>query len=288
MSRKLRILRELALVLPLALAGSIASAQTTGDSNAGQQLFMTTLSPQCSGCHSTTNASAANSLTTIRNNITNRATAAGAAGTLSFAKALEALDRALTGTSLGGAVTGMNGFYTLTSTQRGDLAAYIAGLGGLAPILSYSPNPSGAFFSGTAVGASSTATVTLRNTGTAPLTFATNNAITIATGDDSADFSIASTTCAPGSSLAPNGSCTITARFAPSAGDRLQRSASIGVETTSSRSLVPMLGNVAVPAAATPPTGSAVAPSSGGGGSFHWVALLLLAGLVPVRRANRS
>jgi len=288
MSRKLRILRELALVLPLALAGSIASAQTTGDSNAGQQLFMTTLSPQCSGCHSTTNASAANSLTTIRNNITNRATAAGAAGTLSFAKALEALDRALTGTSLGGAVTGMNGFYTLTSTQRGDLAAYIAGLGGLAPILSYSPNPSGAVFNGTAVGASSTATVTLRNTGTAPLTFATNNAITIATGDDSADFSIASTTCAPGSSLAPNGSCTITARFAPSAGDRLQRSASIGVETTSSRSLVPMLGNVAVPAAATPPTGSANAPSSGGGGSFHWVALLLLAGLVPVRHAKGS
>ena len=144
MSQKFRIFRELVLIVPVALAGSIASAQTTGDSNAGQQLFTTTLSPQCSGCHSTTNASAANSLATIRNNITNRATAAGAAGTMSFAKALEALDRALTGTTLGGAVTGMNGFYTLTSTQRGDLAAYIAGLAGLAPILSYSPNPGGA------------------------------------------------------------------------------------------------------------------------------------------------
>jgi mono/diheme cytochrome c family protein len=276
------------LIVPVALAGSIASAQTTGDSNAGQQLFTTTLSPQCSGCHSTTNASAANSLATIRNNITNRVTAAGAAGTLNFAKALEALDRALTGTTLGGAVTGMNGFYTLTSTQRGDLAAYIAGLAGLAPILSYSPNPGGATFSATAIGASSNATVTLRNTGTAPLTFATNNAITIATGGDSADFSIASTTCMPGSSLAPNGTCTITARFTPSAGTSLQRSASIGVETTTNRSLVPMLGNVAVPSSVTPPTGSANAPSSGGGGSLQWVALLLLAGLVPLRRAERD
>lgn len=288
MSQKFRIFRELVLIVPVALAGSIASAQTTGDSNAGQQLFTTTLSPQCSGCHSTTNASAANSLATIRNNITNRATAAGAAGTMSFAKALEALDRALTGTTLGGAVTGMSGFYTLTSTQRGDLAAYIAGLAGLAPILSYSPNPGGATFSATAIGASSNATVTLRNTGTAPLTFATNNAITIATGGDSADFSIASTTCMPGSSLAPNGTCTITARFTPGAGTSLQRSASIGVETTTNRSLVPMLGNVAVPAAATPPTGSANAPSSGGGGSLQWVALLLLAGLVPLRRAERD
>lgn len=287
MSLRLRILRDIALIVPVALTGTIASAQTTGDSNAGQQLFTTTLSPQCSGCHSTTNAAAANSLATIRNNITNRATTAGAAGTLSFAKALEALDRALTGTTLGGAVTGMNGFYTLTSTQRGDLAAYIAGLAGLAPILSYSPNPGGPPFSATAVGASSTATVTLRNTGTAPLTFATNNAITIATGGDSADFSIVSTTCAPGSSLAPNGSCTITARFTPSAGATLQRSASIGVETTSSRSLVPMLGNVAVPAAATPPTGSANAPSGGGGG-LPWVALLILAAIAPLCRAKRS
>jgi hypothetical protein len=51
---------------------------------------------------------------------------------------------------------------------------------------------------------------------------------------------------------------------------------------------VPMLGNVAVPAAATPPTGSANAPSSGGGGSLQWIALLLLAGLVPLRRAERD
>jgi cytochrome c2 len=84
-----------------AMAGSLAHAQTTGDSNAGQQLFSTTLSPQCSGCHSTTNASAANSLTAIRNAITSRAQPGGAAGTMNFAKALEALNAALNGNTLG-------------------------------------------------------------------------------------------------------------------------------------------------------------------------------------------
>jgi hypothetical protein len=48
---------------------------------------------------------------------------------------------------------------------------------------------------------------------------------------------------------------------------------------------VPLAGSVAV---APPATSAAVAPSSGGGGSLHWVALLLLAGLVPARRAIGS
>ena len=266
-----------------------SSAQTTGDSTAGQQLFTTTLSPQCSGCHSTTTPAAANSLTSIRNAITNRATPAGAAGTMSFAKALEALNAALTGTTLGGAVTGMNGFYTLTTTQRGDLAAYIAGLAGPAPILSYTPT-GGAIFTATAVGASSNATVTIRNTGTAPLTFAMNNAVTIATGGDAADFRIASATCNPGSTLAANsGSCTITATFTPAAGASLTRTASIGIATTTSVSLVPMQGSVSVPAAAAPPTGSANAPSSGGGGALSWpLVILVLASLVFARSASSA
>jgi hypothetical protein len=263
-------------VAMLIVGAAPCSAQTSGDSTAGQQLFTTTLSPQCSGCHSTTAPAAANSLTSIRNAITNRATPAGAAGTMSFAKALEALNAALTGTTLGGAVTGMNGFYTLTTTQRGDLAAYLAGLAGPAPIVSYAPT-GGAIFTATAVGASSNATVTIRNTGTAPLTFATNNAVTIATGGDATDFLIASATCNPGSTLAANsGSCTITATFTPAAGASLTRTASIGIATTTSVSLVPMQGSVSVPAAAAPPTGSANAPSSGGGGSLSWPAVILI------------
>ena len=282
------LLRVIALAM-LIVGVAPSLAQTTGDSTAGQQLFTTTLSPQCSGCHSTTAPAAANSLTNIRNAITNRATPAGAAGTMSFAKALEALNAALTGTTLGGAVTGMNGFYTLTTTQRADLAAYIAGLAGPAPIISYTPT-GGAMFTATAVGTSSNATVTIRNTGTAPLTFAMNNAVTIATGGDAADFSIASATCNPGSTLAANsGSCTITATFAPAAGASLTRTASIGIATTTSVSLVPMQGSVSIPAAVVPPTGSANAPSSGGGGALSWpVVVLALALLACVRPRNRA
>lgn len=260
------------LVAPAATMASVAWAQTTGDSTAGQQLFTTTLSPQCSSCHSTTNAAAVNSLTAIRNNITNRVTPAGAAGTMSFAKALEALDRALTGTSLGGAVTGMNGFYTLTSTQRGDIAAYIAGLAGPAPIISYSPT-GGAIFPATTVGASASATVTIRNTGTAALTFATNNAVTIATGGDAADFRVSTSSC-PGVTLQPStGTCTINVTFTPAAGQSLTRTASIGLATTTNTSLVPLAGSVAV---AAPVASSANAPTDGGGGSLGWAWAFLL------------
>ncbi len=263
----------------LAAGCAPSMAQTTGDSTAGQQLFTTTLSPQCESCHSTTNSAAANSLTSIRNSITNRATAAGAAGTMSFAKALEALSAALSGTTLGGAVTGMNGFFpTLTTTQRGDLAAYIAGLAGPAPSLRYSP-ASGPIFAATAVGATASSTVTISNVGTADLVFATNNAVTIATGGDAADFRVTASTC-PGATLRPNtDNCTVNVTFTPAAGASLTRTASIGLATTTGTSLVPMAGTVM--AAAPPSTGSAAnAPSAGGGGSVELVWVLALLGLL--------
>ena len=262
----------------LAACGA-SHGQTTGDSNAGQQLFTTTLSPACASCHSTTNSAATNALASIRNNITARATPAGAAGTMSFAKALEAFDRALTGTTLGNAVTGMNGFFTLTATQRGDLAAYIAGLAGPAPSLRYAPT-SGPIFAATAVGATSSSTVTISNVGTADLVFMTNNAVTIANGGDAADFRVSASSC-PGVTLRPNaGNCTISVTFAPAAGASMTRTASIGLTATTGSSLVPMAGTVSA-AAAAPPAGSAAnAPSSGGGGSIGLVWMLALLGLV--------
>jgi mono/diheme cytochrome c family protein len=271
-----------------AMTAGAALAQTTGDSNAGQQLFTTTLSPQCSGCHSATNAAAANSLTMIRERITARATQAGAAGTMSFAKALEALDRALTGTTLGNAVTGMNGLFTLTSTQRGDLAAYIAGLAGAAPSLRYSP-ASGPIFPATAVGSTATSTVTITNVGTADLVFLANNAVTIATGGDAADFRVTASTC-PGITLRPNsGNCTINVTFQPAAGASLTRTASIGLTTATSTSLVPLAGSVSAPAPAT--AGSAAnPPATGGGGGllWPWVVLLMAATVCRQRVFQRS
>jgi hypothetical protein len=265
------VLRVLGATALCAFTGA-AHAQATGDSNAGQQLFTTTLSPQCSSCHSTTEAAAANSLTIIRDHITARSTPAGAAGTMSFAKTLEALDRALTGTTLSGAVTGMNGFFMLTTTQRGDLAAYIAGIAGPAPVLRYSP-ASGPIFPATAVGATASSTATITNAGTADLVFATNNAVTIASGGDAADFRVTSSSC-PGTTLRPNsGNCTINVTFQPSAGASLTRTASIGLTTASGTSLVPLAGSV-VAGSPAPAAGDSAAnpPEAGGGGTLDWLA----------------
>jgi len=261
------LLRKVGVAV-LVMATGVAFAQTTGDSNAGQQLFTTTLSPQCSSCHSTTNSAAPNALTMIRDQITARATSAGAAGTMSFAKALQALEQALTGTTLSGAVTGMNGFYTLTSTQRGDLAAYIAGFASPMPSLRYSP-ASGPIFPATAVGATATSTVTITNVGTTDLVFVTNNAVTIASGGDAPDFRVTASSC-PGTTLQPNsGSCTINVAFQPAVGASLTRTASIGVTTTVSTSLVPLAGSVS--ATPSPASGSAAnPPSTGGGGGLLW------------------
>jgi cytochrome c553 len=270
MNHKLRRWRNLALIVPIATMASVACAQSTlpGNSNAGEALWN---SNGCSGCHTVAKA---------RGDITARAPAG-----MSFDKALAALNAALSGADLEGNVTGMQGFAAaLSTTNRNDIAAYIAGLAGPAPIISYSPT-GGAIFPATAVGASASATVTIRNTGTAALTFATNNAVTIATGGDAADFRVASSSC-PATTLQPNtGSCTINVIFTPAAGSSLTRTASIGLATTTSTSLVPLAGSVAV---AAPATSAAVAPSSGGGGSFQWVALLLLSAVVALRRVERN
>ena len=264
------MLRVLCATALCAFTGA-AHAQATGDSNAGQQLFTTTLSPQCSSCHSTTDAAAANSLTIIRDHITARSTSAGAAGTMSFAKALEALDRALTGTTLSGAVTGMNGFFMLTTTQRGDLAAYIAGIVGPAPVLRYAP-ASGPIFPATMVGATASSTVTITNAGTADLVFATNNAVTLASGGDASDFRVTASTC-PGITLRPNtGNCTISVTFQPGSGPSLTRTASMGLTTASGTSLVPLAGSVVVGSPA-PAAGDSAAnpPAAGGGGTLDWL-----------------
>ena len=270
MSQKFRVLWSLALIVCVAAMAPTAWAQSTlpGNSTSGEALWN---SNGCSGCHTVTKA---------RGDITARAPAG-----MSFDKALAALNAALNGADLEGNATGMQGFAaSLNTTNRNDIAAYIAGLAGPAPIISYSPT-GGAIFPATAIGASASATVTIRNTGTAALTFATNNAVTIATGGDAADFRVTTSSC-PATTLQPNaGSCTINVTFAPTAGSSLTRTASVGLATTTTTSLVPLAGSVAV---APPATSAAVAPSSGGGGSWHWVALLLLAGLVPARRANGS
>lgn len=283
-----RLVRGVTTAMLMAVVG-VASAQTTGDSNAGQQLFTTTLSPQCSGCHSTTQPAAVNSLTSIRANITNRATPAGPAGVMSFEKALEALNAALSDISLGNKPTGMKALFTLTPAQVADLAAFVAGIAGPAPVLRYSP-ASGPIFAATAVGGSASATATITNAGTADLVIATNNAVTIASGGDAADFRVTASTC-PGITLRPNsGNCTINVTFQPAAGVSLTRTASIGLSTTNGTSLVPLAGSVVAgssSANSSPAADSAAnSPASGGGGALHPSCFLFL--LLPALFLRRA
>jgi hypothetical protein len=81
-----------------------------------------------------------------------------------------------------------------------------------APALTYAPS-GGAVFPATVAGATSCAVVTITNTGTANLVFAVNNAVSIASGGNAADFRITSSNC-PGVTLQPNqGNCTINVTF---------------------------------------------------------------------------
>jgi mono/diheme cytochrome c family protein len=253
------------------LSAAAALAQAPGNSANGEVLFN---SNSCASCHT---------LAAQRTQITNRAPNAG---TLNFDKSLTALSAALSGTDLDGVATGMNiAFGSLTSGQRADVAAYIAGLPAPAPIITYSP-AGGPVFAATAIGSTSTATVTITNTGTAGLVFVTNNALTIATGGDAADFRVTSSTC-PGVTLQPNtGNCAINVTFQPLAGAALTRTASLGLSTMTGASLVPMTGIVgssSAPPPAAPPS-AANAPTSGGGGALPLLGLLLLAALAKLRR----
>lgn len=264
----LRLARNALQAAPAVLLASAASAQSTlpGNSTNGELVWNAN---GCSGCHTVTKQ---------RGDITVRAPAG-----MSFDKALAALTAALNGTDLDGNATGMQSFApSLSTTDRNDIAAYLAGLAGPAPVISYSPT-GGAIFPATAVGASSSSTVTIRNTGTAALTFATNNAVTVATGGDAADFRVNASTC-PAQTLQPNaGSCTIDVTFTPAAGASLTRTASLGLVTTTSASLIPLAGSVAVVA---PPSSAANPPATGGGGGLAFGGIGLLLAAAVARRRN--
>lgn len=252
------------------LSSAAVHAQSPGNSGNGQILFNNN---GCASCHA---------LAAQRAQITNRAPNAG---TLTYDKSLAALNAALSGTDLDNVSTGMNvAFGTLTTQQRADIAAYIAGLPAPAPIVSYSP-AGGPAFPATAVGATSSTTVTVTNTGTADLVFVTNNAVTIATGGDAADFRVTSSTC-PAATLQPNtGSCAINVTFQPLAGTSLTRTASLGLTATSGVSLVPMTGVVTSSTSPPPaPPGAANPPSSGGGGALSLLGVVLVAMAACMRR----
>ena len=203
--------RVIAFALAM-LASPVALAQ--GSFTNGQTLFTDNA---CGDCHEFLGATG---LQAIRDQIAQRTTPQPG---LNYTKSLMALTAALGGTDLDNDATGMDAMFMFTDAQRLDLATYIANLPNPTPIVSYSPAV-GAVFSATAVGATSTQTVTVTNTGNAALIFATNGAATIATGPFSADFSVstsqASSFCQSVTLQPGVGSCTVMVQFSPQRGRR--------------------------------------------------------------------
>ena len=269
------------LTSPLAFAQNFANGATLFANNA------------CDSCHDFLGATG---LQAIRDQIAQRTTPVPG---LNYSKSLMALTAALAGTDLDNDLTGMDALFVFTDAERADLATYIANLPNPTPMLTHLPFP-GPVFAPTAVGASVTQTVTVTNSGTAPLIFATNGAATIASGPFSADFVVSASQAASfcqGVTLQPNaGSCTVAVQFSPQAGASLTRSASLALVTTTApnTTLVPMSGSLpGAPPAGTPPPpatqpptgGSANSPASGGGALPWQVAGLLLLALIPRRRS---
>ena len=267
------------LTSPSAFAQSFANGQTLFANNA------------CGSCHAFLGAAG---LQAIRNQIAQRTTPVPG---LNYSKSLMALTAALAGTDLDNDLTGMDALFVFTEAEIADLATYIANLPNPTPILTHVPFP-GPVFPPTAVGASVTQTVTVTNSGTAPLIIATNGAATIASGPFSADFTVSASQAASfcqGVTLQPNaGSCTVAVQFSPQAGASFTRSASLALVTTTAPNVTlvsvsgslpgaPALGTTPPPTA-QPPTGSANSPSSGGGALPWQIAGLLLLGLIPRRR----
>lgn len=276
------------LTSPMALAQSYTNGQTLFTDNA------------CGSCHDFLGAMG---LQAIRDQVAQRTTPVPG---LNYSKSLMALNAALLGTDLDNDLTGMDAQFpagTFSAAQIADLATYIANMPNPAPTLTHLPFPV-LVFAPTAVGATASQTVTVTNSGTAPLVFATNGAATIASGPFSADFSVstaqASSFC-QGMTLQTNGSCTVAVQFSPQAGSAFARSALLALVTTTTpnTTLVSMLGNLpgapspvtpppaTPPVGAQPPTNSANAPSSGGGALPWQVVGLLLLSLIPGIRRRR-
>lgn len=105
----------------------------------------------------------------------------------------------------------------LSSPQQVALAS----TGTVAAVVTVSPSPTSVTFTSQVVGTTSSPaqTLTITNSGNAPLTFSAAASITGTNGTPSSDFAIVSgsgTTCTNGATVQPNATCTIALTFSPS------------------------------------------------------------------------
>lgn len=136
----------------------------------------------------------------------------------------------------------------LTTSQLADLAAYIANprATNTAPVATLSSTILG-FGSVNTGSTSGLQTITLSNTGAAPLQLA---AISVS----SSEFALAGGTCTPTTTLAVSANCTISLTFTPAAAGVRSAALTINHNATVSTSTVSLAGTgVAPPSAATTP-----------------------------------
>lgn len=187
------------------------------------------------------------------------------------------LDAAISGTTLGGQATGMQGFSGLSPTDRDSLAIY---LGNFIPVATVLPAVTVNLTSAGTGQSSAPATVTIRNDGRINLVVSASIA---KGGANPNDFTFAGVGngCAA-QTVTPSGSCQLTVTFTPTATGA--RSADLTLTHNGDPTTTVILLNGTV--SSQPPPSSA---DGGGGGAFGagW-AVLLLASLGLRRRFART
>lgn len=212
--------RALALGV-LALGGALAATPVqAADPVHGSTVYRGASPMACTSCHGTNIAANQNKIKNGANNASRIQSA------------------------INGGTGGMDVYIsTLTATDVADIAAYLAAqLGGYASLSATSLS-----YASTAVGASSTQSVTLTNNGVAALSI---TSITVS-GTHAADYVVTgSSTCSAGASVAAGGSCSVQVAFGPSAAGVRSATLNIAQSATapSTTVSVSLTGTAAAPA----------------------------------------
>ncbi len=123
------------------------------------------------------------------------------------------------------------------------------------------PNPAWLNFGTVPVGSSKTLPIELRNTGNEPLALGT---VQVGPGSASAQYSVTTWPCGPGSTLDPGDACTASVTFAPELASRTTVPLSISTDRTGPyfhRPLTVWLNGVGVAGDTTPPEIRGIVPS---------------------------
>jgi hypothetical protein len=255
--RLLRSGRALRIAALLALAGSAwpVAAQTASYAR-GETLWT---DHACFGCHM---------LTLLRSRF----------ATVNQTTGRARLDAAISGTTVGGVTTGMQGFASLNAVDRDSLVIF---LGNFIPSISVAPGLTVALTSSGVGTPSAPATITLTNTGRVAATF---GADIVKGGSHPSDFSVAGVGngCAA-QTIAVNAGCQLSVIFTPAASGARSADVTLSHNGDPGTTVIQLTGSTGG-GSTSPPTGS-----TGGGGSIApWLLWLLLPAALGLRASREQ